>query len=117
MLKVAYFLLNCKFYFILSYFTYLLITHFFSFNSEIQNRPANISLSRYGQTILFSSDTKLVNAHKDQIILHQVPQTADQDVLCINERQVMIRTKSMYDPPPISGEEALRNRPTTSYIM
>lgn len=61
-----------------------------------------------GQAVVFSQDLKVVNAHKDI-----VPPMGmlDQDVLCINERQVMVRSKTMYEPPNSSA--IVLENPTT----
>jgi hypothetical protein len=76
-----------------------------------------------GQAIIFSQDMKIMNVHKDlvrqfhyyrfelQALKHLVflffkispIGIQDQDVLCINERQVMVRSKTMYDPPNTSA--------------
>jgi hypothetical protein len=37
-----------------------------------------------------------MNAHKDLVAFYNYN---EQDVLCINERQVMVRSKTMYDKP------------------
>jgi hypothetical protein len=49
-----------------------------------------------GQVIVFSNEPKVLNAHKDLVAFYNYN---EQDVLCINERQVMVRSKTMYDKP------------------
>lgn len=68
-----------------------------------------------GQSVVFTSDPKIVRAEKDRINYSGGGET---DVLCINERQVMVRSKSMFDKPnPVA--EGIRSdltaRPSTSY--
>ncbi|KAJ1435059.1 hypothetical protein B484DRAFT_325821 [Ochromonadaceae sp. CCMP2298] len=50
-----------------------------------------------GQSVLFTNDNKIVQMHKDTV--HYCG-SGEQDVLCINERQVMVRSKHMYDQQP-----------------
>lgn len=67
--------------------------------------------SSRGQVMLFSNETRLVNQFKDLVI---TATAADQDVLCINERQVMVRSKTMYQEPPVQVD--IQQRPTTSFV-
>lgn len=64
-----------------------------------------------GQVMLFSNETRHVNQFKDLVI---VASAGDQDVLCINERQVMVRSKTMYQEPP--SQIDIQQRPTTSFV-
>lgn len=50
---------------------------------------------------MFSNEAKVLNAHKDLVAFYN---TNEQDVLCINERQVMVRSKTMYDKPGIAAD-------------
>lgn len=79
-----------------------------------------ISRATRGQSVVFSNDAKIVQTHRDtvryllMIIISQPYErmmiscygqvsycgSTEQDVLCINERQVMVRSKSMYDQEP-----------------
>lgn len=59
------------------------------------NRQPPLVMKSQGQAVVFSSDMKVVNSHKDFIA--PVNANGDQDVLCINERQVMVRSKTMYE--------------------
>ena len=75
-------------------------------------------LERHGQSIVMSTDPKVVRQEMDRI-----PSVAgiEQDVLCIDERQVKIRSKQMYsaDPSPFAERENTAvvinaQRPSTS---
>lgn len=115
------------------------IPYFFSFSIIIKlyfclfrecpphHSKASINRSQ-GQVIVFSNEPKVINAHKDLVAYYN---TNEQDVLCINERQVMVRSKTMYDKPGIAADLEKRYkiillrslpflnspfRPTTSYF-
>jgi hypothetical protein len=49
-----------------------------------------------GHTVLFTNDAATLRAEKSRI---GYCGNTDQDVLCINERQVMVRSRAMYDKP------------------
>ncbi len=52
-----------------------------------------------------------MNQFKDLVV---TASAGDQDVLCINERQVMVRSKTMYQEPP--SQIDIQQRPTTSFV-
>lgn len=71
-----------------------------------------------GQAILFTNDPKIINVNKDLV---NYCGATEQDVLCINERQVMVRSKNMYEQETpnqsLEGIKAdLTNRPMTAYV-
>eukprot|EP01041_Mallomonas_annulata_P001688 gene1688-3265_t len=69
-----------------------------------------------GQSILFTNDNKVVRNEKEKV--HYCGQT-EQDVLCINERQVMVRSKDMYEQPNSTTagiHSDLGNRPVTAIV-
>ena len=51
------------------------------------------SPERRGQSIVFVADPKIVRMEKERI---PTVGSIEQDVLCIDERKVMVKTKSMY---------------------
>ena len=60
------------------------------------SRVVPLTMRSQGQAVVLSSEVKVVNCHKDFV---PSVNTGDQDVLCINERQVMVRSKTMYEHP------------------
>lgn len=60
------------------------------------SKQAHKTLSR-GQAVLFTNDPRIVALHKDLV---SYCGSTEQDVLCINERQVMVRSKNMYNQLP-----------------
>ena len=56
----------------------------------------NNNASETGTSILFSNDAALVRSERHRI---SYCGNADQDVLCIDERQVIVRSKAMFDRP------------------
>lgn len=56
------------------------------------------------QTVLFTNDIELVNIEKDHVNYSGL---SEQDVLYINERQVMVRSKDMYNRKPSVGAEGV----------
>jgi hypothetical protein len=67
-----------------------------------------------GQSVLFSHDPKIVTSLRDTV--HYCGR-GEQDVLCINERKVMVKSKNMYcDPTNVALEgisSDLSKRPKT----
>lgn len=61
--------------------------------------------------MIFSSETSILNSLKDSAIYCG---SAEQDVLCINERQVMVRSKVMYNDN--FSQADIMKRPMTSYV-
>jgi hypothetical protein len=80
---------------------------------------AGAGRSTRGQSVLFSNDPRVTQAHKETVttLLVQISRlrtslkpvlaiqvnycgAGEQDLLCINERQVMVRSKAMYDTEP-----------------
>lgn len=46
--------------------------------------------------------------------------TTEQDVLCVNERQIMVRARSLFDQPNAASEGVHANldkRPVTAFIL
>jgi hypothetical protein len=78
---------------------------------------ANAPPVRLGQSVLFSVDPKLAKTEKDRVTYSG---TASQDVLCINERKVMVRSKTMYDKATNPAAEGIRSdlskRPSTAAV-
>eukprot|EP00602_Paraphysomonas_sp_CaronLab_P009978 CAMPEP_0185037942 /NCGR_PEP_ID=MMETSP1103-20130426/32999_1 /TAXON_ID=36769 /ORGANISM="Paraphysomonas bandaiensis, Strain Caron Lab Isolate" /LENGTH=1795 /DNA_ID=CAMNT_0027576163 /DNA_START=144 /DNA_END=5534 /DNA_ORIENTATION=- len=69
-----------------------------------------------GQSVVFTNDPKLTRPEKSKVCYCG---SGEQDVLCINERQVIVRSKAMYEQPNVSTEgiySDLSNRPTTSHV-
>ena len=56
----------------------------------------NKTASENGTSIIFSNDAGLVRVERHRI---SYCGGIDQDVLCIDERQVIVRSKAMYDRP------------------
>lgn len=52
-----------------------------------------LSSERRGQSIVFVADPKIVRMEKERI---PTIASIEQDVLCIDERRVMVKSKSMY---------------------
>lgn len=76
-----------------------------------RDQPKGVSR---GQIMLFSSDPRLLNQYKDLLINSHA---MDQDVLCINERQVMVRSKTMYSEPAMPLDQVdIQQRPATSFV-
>mmetsp|Transcript_26939 Transcript_26939/g.38424 ORF Transcript_26939/g.38424 Transcript_26939/m.38424 type:complete len:104 (+) Transcript_26939:4022-4333(+) len=89
--------------------------HTHTTKKALSNSPKYLSR---GQAVIFSNDTRIVTANKD-LISHSG--SSEQDVLCINERQVMVRSKNMYnDIPPNPSLEGVTcdfsKRPMTGFI-
>lgn len=66
-----------------------------------------------GTSILFSNDAALVRSERHRI---SYCGNTDQDVLCIDERQVIVRSKAMFDRPSPFAEGVLTDislRPQT----
>lgn len=71
-------------------------------------------MQRLGQSIVFTSDNRVTRSEKERVFYSGA---AEQDVLCINEKKVMVRSKHMYHTPNTASEgikSDLANRPTTS---
>ena len=75
------------------------------------------NIDRQGQSIVFTPSPKVARTEKSRV---SYCGKTDQDVLCINERKVMVRSKTMYKPsvnPAIEGITSdLDKRPTTAAI-
>jgi hypothetical protein len=71
-------------------------------------------MRRLGQSIVFTSDNRVTRTEKERVFYSGA---SEQDVLCINEKKVMVRSKNMYHTPNTASEgikSDLSNRPTTS---
>ena len=72
---------------------------------------------RLGQSVLFSHDPKLVKSEKERV---HYSGSSSQDVLCINERKVMVRSKTMYSNVSNAAAEGiisdLSRRPSTAAV-
>jgi hypothetical protein len=66
-------------------------------------QPATTPSSK-PQAIVFNNDPKIVRAEKDFV---QFCGSSEQDVLYINERQVMVRSKDMYTRKPSAAAEGV----------
>lgn len=67
-----------------------------------------------GQSVLFTNDVKIVRSEKSKVFYCG---TTEQDVLCINEKQVMVRSKGMFEQPNATTAGIytdIDNRPVTS---
>ena len=73
--------------------------------------------ARRGQSVVFSADPKLSRSEKEKITYCGV---VEQDVLCINERQVMVRSRGMYKSELNIASEGVSSdldlRPKTSLV-
>lgn len=70
-----------------------------------------------GQSIVFSNDPTLSRLEKDKVFYCG---SSDQDVLCINDRKVIVRSKGMYEDPSVSSEGIcadISKRPTTAMAL
>ncbi len=76
---------------------------------------ADGALERQGQSVVFSVDPKIVASEKARVFYSGV---TSQDVLCINERKVMVRSKDMYQAQANAASEGIKadlsKRPKTS---
>jgi hypothetical protein len=85
-------------------------------NSETRHHPASGGHSQ-GQTICFSSDPSVVRACKDRLLPYSG--RSEQDVLCVNERSVMVRSKAMQlpaDPSAVGVVADINRRPATGVV-
>ena len=74
--------------------------------------------SRLGQSVIFSSsDQRLIKSEKERVCYSG---SSSQDVLCINERKVMVRSKTMYSNVSNAAAEGitsdLSKRPSTAKV-
>lgn len=56
---------------------------------------------RAGQAVLFTRNPEIVAKEKDKVTYCGL---TEQDVLCIDERQVIVRSKGMFQPPNAAAE-------------
>jgi len=83
---------------------------------EAQDSSNRSNLSE-GQSVVFSSDPALVQSERSKA---SYCGSTDQDVLCINDRKVIIRSKTMYESPSVASEgiySDLAKRPTTAALL
>jgi len=70
---------------------------------------------RLGQSVVFSVDPKVIASEKGRVLYSG---SVSQDVLCINERKVMVRSKDMYQQQANTASEGIKSdltqRPKTS---
>ena len=73
---------------------------------------------RRGQAVIFSAHPRVVKADRDIV---SYSGATDQDVLCVNERKVMVRSRSMYaNTPNVAADGVfsdLSQRPHTSAVQ
>lgn len=55
----------------------------------------------HAQSVLFTHDPAMLRMEKPRVLYCG---SGDQDVLCINERQVIVRSKAMYEKPLPTAE-------------
>lgn len=75
---------------------------------------ADKDAAKDGQSILFTNDAKVVRSEKGKVLYCG---STEQDVLCINEKQVMVRSKGMFEQPNATTAGIytdIDNRPATS---
>lgn len=82
-----------------------------------EDQQKQVELFRMSQNVVFSNDVKVVRAERDGV---EYCGASEQDVLYINERQVMVRSKDMYSRRPSVAAEGVyvdvEKRPTTSFV-
>lgn len=89
-------------------------------NEDLQEEGNSAGgMGAFCQSLIFTNDPKIVR--RERPFVHYCG-SEEQDVLCINERQVCVRSRSMYDGPDPSAvgvwdtqrENLNANRPATS---